>query len=223
MSSKEVLLKKISEAIIGGDENVAKETSLAAIKAGIPPFEIITKALSESLKVVGEKYEKKEFFYVDLQMAGLAASEVMKTIKPYIKAGEAKFVGTYVIGTVEGDIHDIGKDLVAAVLEAGGFNVIDLGVDVPAAKFVEAAQKYNADIVGSSAAMAAASKMPQKWIEDKLKEAGIRGKVKTMVGGIFVDQEWANEIGADAYGKDCFEALKKAEELMKKLKEERGK
>jgi methylmalonyl-CoA mutase cobalamin-binding domain/chain len=222
MSSKEVILQKIADAIIAGDENAATALAKEAVNVGVPPFDIIEKALQKALKVVGEKFEKKEYFFVDLQMSGLAAAEVVKTIKPYIKAGEAKYVGTYVIGTVEGDLHDIGKDLVAACLEAAGFKVIDLGVDVPTSKFVEAAVENKADIVGSSAAMAAASKEPQRWIEEALKKAGIRNKLKTMVGGIFVDQQWADEIGADAYGKDCFEAVKKAEELMQKLKEERG-
>ena len=219
--NREELLKRIIDAVISGDEDAAKASAKEAVEAGVPPFEAIVKGVCAGLTVVGQKFEAKEFFYPDLVVGADTAMEAIRVIKPYMKAGEATFKGTYVIGTVEGDLHDIGKSLVKTMLEASGFNIIDLGVDTPTPKFVEAVKKYNADIVGSSAVLAGGVKMKQKEIEEALREAGIRDRVKTMVGGVVTDESWAREIGADAWGEDCLDAAKKAEELMSKLKEER--
>jgi corrinoid protein of di/trimethylamine methyltransferase len=214
----EEILKRLADAVVSGDEDAAKASAKEAIEAGIPPFDIILKGVSAGLTVVGQKYESKEFFYPDLVVSADTAMRAIEIIKPHLRTEKAAYTGKFVIGTVEGDLHDIGKDLVKTMLEAGGFNVIDLGVDTPTSKFVEAAKKYNADIVGSSATLAGGTKMKQKEIEDALREAGIRDKIKTMVGGIVTDETWAREIGADAWGADCLDALKKAEELMKKKK-----
>jgi methylmalonyl-CoA mutase cobalamin-binding domain/chain len=220
--SKEEVLKRLADAVIAGDEDAAKASAKEAIDVGVPPFEAIMKGVCTGLTVVGQKFEALEFFYPDLVVSADTAMRAIDVIKPYMMAGGKKvdYTGTYVIGSVEGDMHDVGKDLVRAMLEAGGFSVIDLGVDVPAQKFVDAAIKNKADIVGSSATLAGGVKMKQKELEEALRKAGIRDKLKTMVGGIVTDDAWAKEINA-VYGADCLEALKKAEELMKKLKEER--
>jgi methanogenic corrinoid protein MtbC1 len=207
-------------AIVFGERDVAEALTKGAVDAGVNAYEIIN-AICEGLKVVGEKYEAKEFFIPDLVASADAAMTAKDIIKPRIKTEKMEFTGTYIIGTVEGDFHEIGKDLVVMMLEAGGFKVIDLGVDTPAKRFVEAAIQYNADIVGSSANIFGGIRIQQKEIEKALRNAGIRNKVKTMIGGILTDETWAREIGADAWGKDYIDALKKAKELMKKLKEER--
>jgi len=217
----EEILQKIADAIIAGDEDSVKTLVKKAIDDGIPPFDVIQKGVCNGLRVVGEKFEAKEFFYPDLVVAADVTMAAMSVIKPYLKAEKVAYTGTYVIGSVEGDLHDIGKDLVKAMLESGGFRVIDLGVDVPTPRFVEAAKENNADIVGSSATLAGGVKMKQKEIEEALTKAGIRDKIKTMIGGIVTDDAWAKEIGADAWGEDCLDALKKAQELMQKLSEER--
>jgi trimethylamine corrinoid protein len=219
----EEVFKKVSDAIMAGDEDAARVAAEEAINAGFPPFEVITRGIGDGLKTVGQKFEAKEAYYPDLVLSGETARITIDTVRPYLNIEKVAFAGTYVIGTVEGDLHDIGKCLVATMLKAGGFKVVNLGVDIPPSKFVEAAKKYNADVVGSSAALAGGTKMKQKEIEQALREAGIREKIKTMVGGIVTDETWAREIGADAWGEDCLDALKKAEELMKKLKEERKK
>ena len=219
--SKEEVLKRLADAIFSADENAAVTSANEAIDAGVPPFDVVMKGVCAGLTYVGQKFEAKEMFYPDLVVSADTAMKAINVVKPHMKAEAVGYTGTYVIGGVEGDLHDIGKDLVKTMLEAGGFNVIDLGVDVPAQKFVEAAKKYNADIVGSSATLAGVVKMEQKKIEETLRGARIRDKMKTMVGGLITDEAWAREIGADAWGENCLDALKKAEELMKKLKQER--
>ncbi|MEM2969545.1 MAG: cobalamin-dependent protein [Candidatus Bathyarchaeia archaeon] len=225
MRSSEELFKKEAEAVEIGDVDVAVAVAREAMDAGVSPFEFLMKGICAGLANVGKKFEAKEYFYPDLVCAADTTMEVLKIIKPYFKSsvGSSEKKGTFIIGSVEGDLHDIGKDLVKTVLEASGWTVIDLGVDVPASKFVEAAKNYNADIVGSSVGLGGALKYAQKQIEEGLKEAGLRSNVKTMIGGAFADQAWADEIGADAYGKDCFDALRKAEDLLIKLKEEKTK
>jgi corrinoid protein of di/trimethylamine methyltransferase len=219
---REELFKRIAEFIISGDEDAARASAKEAMEAGVPPLEAIKEGVSAGLTVVGEKFGTKEFFYPDLVISAEAATAAISIIHSFMKADEAPSIGTYVIGTVEGDLHDIGKNLVKTMLEASGFKVIDLGINVPTPKFIEAAKEFNADIVGSSATIGAGGvRLKQKEIEEALREAGIRDKMKTMVGGIITSEWWAGEIGADAWGEDCVDAAKKAEDLMKKLKEER--
>lgn len=222
--SKEEILGRIADAVISGDEDAAKASANKAIEAGVPPLDAIVYGVCAGLNVVGKKYEAKEYFYPDLVVSADTAMSAIGVIKSHKKEGQAtSYIGKYVLGSVEGDLHDIGKDLVKTMLEASGFEVIDLGIDVPSSKFVEAVKMHNADIVGSSATLAGGIKMKQKEIEAALREAGVRDKVKTMIGGIVTDETWAKEIGADSWGENCLDAARKAEELMKKIKEERKK
>lgn len=221
----EEYFKEIADLVEIGDIDASAAVSKKAMEAGVPPFDFLMKGICAGLATVGKKFDAKEYFYPDLVCAADATMTALGVVKPYMQSGVGKAdnAGTFVIGSVEGDLHDIGKDLVKTIFEASGFKVIDLGVDVPVSKFVEAAKEYDADIVGSSLGLGGAPKYGQKGIEDALKEAGLRDKVKTMIGGAFTDEEWSREIGADAWGRDCFDALKKAEELVKKLREERKK
>ena len=217
--SKEENLKQLVDAIVNGDEDATKASAQKLMDSGMDPMEAIMKGVCVGLNIVGEKYEAKEYFYPDLICGADAAMVAMSIIKPHIKKGAAEFKGTFVIGSVEGDLHDIGKGLVAAMLEANGFNVIDLGVDIPATRFAEAVNQHNADIVGSSATLSGGVKMEQKRIQEELVAAGIRDKIGYIIGGVVSDAQWAKTIGADAYGKDCVEAVKISLELMQRLRE----
>ena len=217
--SKAENLKKLADAIVSGDETAAKTSAQKLMDSGVDPLEAILKGVTEGLNIVGKKYEAKEYFYPDLVCGADAALTAMNVIKPHIKRGTMEYRGTFVIGTVEGDLHDIGKGLVGAMLEANGFNVVDIGVNVPAAKFGEAVKKYNANLVGSSATLSGGVKMEQKKIQEQLVAAGVRNKIGYVIGGVVADSEWARVIGADAYGKDCVEAVRICLELMQKLRE----
>jgi len=217
--SKEEILKRLVDAVINGDEDAAKTSAQKLMDSGVDPMEAIMKGVCEGLNIVGQKYEAKEYFYPDLVCGADAAMVAMNVIKPHMKKEKAEFKGTFVIGTVEGDLHDIGKGLVATMVEANGFRVIDLGVDIPATRFAEAVKQHNANIVGASATLAGGVKMEQKKIQEELVAAGIRDKIGYIIGGVVSDAQWAKTIGADAYGKDCVEAVKISLELMQKLKE----
>jgi len=217
--SKKEVLKRLADAIVNGDENAAKTSAEEAIASRVDPLELIVEGVNGGLDIVGKKYEAKEYFYPDLVCGADAAIVAMTVIKPHIKKGAMEYKGTFVIGTVEGDLHDIGKGLVATMLEANGFSMIDLGVDVPAVKFAEAAKQHKANIIGASATLSGGVKMEQKKIQEELVAAGIRDKIGYIIGGVVSDAGWAKTIGADAYGKDCVEAVKISVELIQKLKE----
>ena len=221
--SKEEILKRLADFIVDGDEDGAKEAAEEAMSAGIDPIEAIKGGVVTGLNVVGEKYQAKTYFYPDLICGADATMVALSIIRPHIKKGTTGFKGKFVLGTVAGDLHDIGKGLVAAMLEANGFEVFDLGVDNPVSKFIEAAKKYNADIVGASATLSGGVKMEMKKIADALVAAGIKDKIGYMIGGVITDDKFAATIGADARGEDCVEAVKKAVEVMEKVKNKRGK
>ncbi|MCS7116358.1 MAG: corrinoid protein [Nitrososphaerota archaeon] len=194
------------------EESYVLQTVQRAIESNVDPLEIMD-AVKRGLDVVGEKYERMEYFLMDLVVAGKVASEVLKLIKPLLMRVTSKPRGKVVIGTVAGDVHDIGKNLVIAMLASAGYEVIDLGVDVPAEKFVEAVRNEKPDIVAMSALLTITLDEQKKVIE-ALKSAGLRDKVKVMVGGRPVTPEFAKEIGADGYGKDAIEAVKVANTLL---------
>lgn len=155
---------------------------------------------------VGEKYERKEYFLAELIMAGEVAEKGMKVLEPHLKGGGAKMVGKVIIGTVKGDLHDIGKNIVAMLLSAAGFEIIDLGVDVPPGKFVEAVREYNPDIVGMSALLTTTVAEMENAIK-ALKEAGLRDRVRVIIGGAPVTREFAEKIGADAAARNAIEGV----------------
>jgi len=215
--NKEETLRKLRDLIIEGDAEGAKNISKQALNMGIDPVEAIKEGLVKALDVVGEKWRKLEIFLPHVMLAVDAMKAAMEILKPKIVAEKMDEMrtGTVVIGTVQGDIHDIGKTLVATMLEVSGFEVHDLGIDVPPMDFVDRANVVKADIIAMSALMA--TSMP--YFEDVigiLKHTGVREKYKVMVGGGPVTREYANEIGADAYGKDAEEASRIALKLMGK-------
>ncbi|MEM2850746.1 MAG: corrinoid protein [Candidatus Bathyarchaeia archaeon] len=215
MSTKQGILNELMIAIweLRSPEEVKRLTQ-EALKAGIPPHEIITQGLAKGLDVVGAKYEEKEYFIADLVYAASLMKEAMTILEPLLQTEKAEGAGVFVIGTVRGDLHDIGKNIVAAMLRSGGFTVYDLGIDVPAEAFVEKVKEVNADILGLSSLLT--STMPQvSEVLNVLKEKGIRSRVKVMVGGRPVTEDFVKEVGADAYAKDAIDAVRKARELMK--------
>jgi len=209
------LEKIIESAVLSFDPDKLDEAVEKSLKIRYSALDIIN-ALTSALKVVGDKFEKGEIFLVQLIVAGEASKSVTsKYLEPLIKetGGRRETLGRVLIGTVAGDIHEIGKNIVASMLTAAGFEVIDLGTDVPVEKFVEAVKKYEPDILGLSALLTTTMHV-QKEVIEALKKADLRKKVKVIVGGSPVTKDWAEEIGADGYAENTVEAVKLAKKLV---------
>jgi len=212
------ILDEIKEYMVKLDSDMVPNLVKKALKQGFKPVEILN-ALTDGIRIVGDLYEKGEYFVSDLLMSAEIFKEAMALLEPLIlKESAGETIARVVIGTVEGDIHDIGKNLVITMLKVNGFDVIDLGVDVPSQKFVDAVKQYKPDIVGMSALLTT-TMWKMKEVIDALKREGLRDKVKIIVGGAVITEEFAKEIGADAYAKDAVTAVK----VCKKLAEEQRK
>nr|WP_216585159.1 corrinoid protein [Methanotorris igneus] len=211
------ILNELSESVVNLDENRALKAANEALKAGIPAHIAIMDGLCKGMKIVGDKYEKKEYFVPEVLIASNVMNKAIDVLKPHVKLDKDDIPAKVVIGVVEGDIHEIGKNIVAMMLEAGGFEVHDLGRNVPCEKFVDYAIEINADIIVMSTMMTTTMYNMKKVI-DVLKERGVRDKFIVMIGGGPVSSAFAKEIGADAYTDNANEALKVAKELYKKRK-----
>jgi 5-methyltetrahydrofolate--homocysteine methyltransferase len=205
-------LQAITETLIAGDGEKLQELVQAAVDAGVPANEILQKALIVGMDIVGEKMETGDMFIPEVLMSARAMSISVEILKPLLTAGEAVSAGKVVIGTVKGDLHDIGKNLVVMMMESAGFEVIDLGVDVDPAKFVAAIKENKPNIVGLSALLTTTMPMMRKSIES-IEESGLRGGLKIIVGGAPVNQAFADEIGADGYAPDAGSASKMAKAM----------
>ena len=216
MASKEAIIAKAKEAITEFDEELAAEAAGEALAAGIDPVELIEKGFTAGMKEVGELFDQGTLFLPHMLAAAEAMTAGINVIKPEMerRKSQVKNLGTIIIGTIEGDIHSIGKDIVASMLSIAGFSVVDLGRDVPIKNFVEKAKEIKPQIIASSALMTT-TMVHQIQIEEQLKEAGIRDKVKTMVGGAPVTQDWADKIGADLYGENANDAVTKIKSALK--------
>jgi corrinoid protein of di/trimethylamine methyltransferase len=203
---KEEIFKNLAKCVVDGDEEGARRWAEEAIKAGIDAYEAIMNGLAEGMKVVSELYEKGEYYVPEVLLSASAMTAAVEILKPHIKVEKAEKPITIVLGVVEGDIHDIGKNLVKIMLESAGFKVIDLGRDVPLSKFVEEAKKHNADVIAMSALMTTTMPGMKKVIELLIKE-GYRDKVKTIIGGAPTSLDYAKSIGADAWAKDASAAV----------------
>jgi len=204
--SKQEVLARLRDCIVNLDIDGVKKAAKEALDVGITPYEAIMDGMAKGMEIVGQKYEAGEYFLAELIMAGETMKEGLSVLEPYMKAGDMKHIGRVVIGTVEGDLHDIGKNVVITLLTASGFEVIDLGVDVSAEKFVEAVKQYKPDIVAMSALLTTTMVNMAKVIK-ALEQAGLRDKVKVIVGGAPLTEEYARQIGADAYGRDAVEGV----------------
>uniref|UniRef100_A0A7C5XLK5 Cobalamin-binding protein n=1 Tax=Ignisphaera aggregans TaxID=334771 RepID=A0A7C5XLK5_9CREN len=195
-------------AVVDLDEVKAVELTKKRLESGEDPLKILDD-LTKAANVIGEKYERGEFFIADLVMAGEILKEISDIVRPKLRElGRVReAVGRFVIGTVEGDIHDIGKNIVITMAEAAGFEVIDLGVDVSPSKFVEAIQKYNPDIVGMSCLITVGIESMKKTV-DAIKEAGLRDRVKIIIGGGRVDQYACEYVDADAWTNSAAEGIR---------------
>jgi len=207
-------LKGLAESIIGGNMAKAKELTQSAVQEGVEPGKILGEGLIAGMNVVGDKFKKNEFYVPEVLIAARAMHAGMDILKPILAKSGVKPVATVVVGTVKGDLHDIGKNLVVMMLEGAGFDVVDAGVDVDAEKFASAIQEKSAKLLGMSALLT--TTMPSmKTTIDVLQTKGLKDKVKIMVGGAPLTQEYADEIGADGYAPDAASAVDKAKELLR--------
>ena len=208
------LLEKLDAAVENYDEDAAKAAAQEAIQKDMDPAVAIKNGLMKGLLNIGNKWAKGEAFITEVMLAANAFKAGLDILEPKLtrQGKQLETTGKVVIGTVQGDIHDIGKSIVAAMLKATGFEVQDLGVDVPSEKFIEAVEKHQPHIVGMSALLTT-SMLEQRKVIDALREAGLRDHVKIIVGGAPVTKAWSEEIGADAYGEDAFEAVNKVKQL----------
>ncbi|MFQ5710237.1 MAG: B12-binding domain-containing protein [Candidatus Geothermarchaeales archaeon] len=212
----EEVFDELKSAITNFDVDKVVEAAKKSVSLDIDPLEAIERGLSSGLREVGERFEDGELFLIHIVAAAEAAQKAMKEVfEPQLlkQKKTRKSLGKVVIGTVKGDIHDIGKTIVASMLSASGFDVYDIGKDVPSEEFVERAKEMDANIVAASALLSTALPV-QREIVEALRKAGMREKVKVMVGGGPVTQEWAEEIGADGYGSNAVEAVKVAKRLL---------
>ena len=199
------ILVEMSEFLQKGRAKNVKELVAKAIEEGIEPGVILADGLLSGMSVIGEKFKKNEVFVPEVLVAARAMNAGIELLRPYLIASGVEPKGTVVIGTVKGDLHDIGKNIVKMMLEGKGLNVIDLGVDVAAETFVEKAKEHNADIICCSALLTTTMNEMETVVE-KAKEAGIRDQVKIMIGGAPVSQEFCDKIGADCYTVDAASA-----------------
>ncbi len=207
------LLKQLALALQNGDHQQSGELTAKAIADGIPPKQILDDGLIAGMQVVGERFAVREIFLPEVLLAARAMYAGLDQLKPLLMAGDLPSAGKVVIGTVQGDLHDLGKNLVVIMLKGAGYEVIDLGKDVSAEQFVEAAHKEQAAVIGMSALLT--TTMPvMKQVVDLLNEKGWGGSIKTIVGGAPVTDEWAREIGADAYAYDATKAVQSIKELV---------
>ena len=208
------VMKTIAESLAGLDDSTLKATLEKAIEEGISVEKIIRDGIGKGMEDVGLRYENGEFFLSELIMAATLMKECMETIKPLLKVEDAKTsAGKVIIGTVAGDLHDIGKNIVIAMLESAGFQVTDLGVDVSPQKFVDAIKEQKPDIISMSVLLSATVDKIKETIE-ALEFVGIRDTVKVLVGGRALDNRLAREMGAYAYGDDAWDAVRKAKILL---------
>ncbi|KXS41067.1 methylmalonyl-CoA mutase C-terminal domain-containing protein/methyltransferase cognate corrinoid proteins [Candidatus Frackibacter sp. WG12] len=205
--------EEIAEAVISGEVEKVGELAQDLVDEGVKPSEIIKEGLVAGMDVVGARFKANEMFVPEVLISAKSMHAGMDVVKPLLAEGESSSAGTVVIGTVEGDLHDIGKNLVAMMLEGAGFEVVDLGVDLSAEEFVDAVKEHNPEVLGLSALLTTTMPAMQNTIE-ALEEAGVRDQVKIMVGGAPVTEDFANEIGADAYASDGSASTELAREFV---------
>jgi methylmalonyl-CoA mutase cobalamin-binding domain/chain len=205
-------LQPLHDAILTGDAKTARSTTEAALAAGADPMKLVQETMMPAMDEVGRRFERNEYFVPELLLAARAMKGCLELIRPLLAAGGIEPAGRVAIGTVKGDLQDIGKNLVAAMLEGGGYEVIDLGVNVDPSKFVAAVKEKNARIVAMSALLTTTMPAMKTTIE-ALEKAGVRGSVKVMVGGAPVTESYAKEIGADGFSKSAAGAVEAARAL----------
>jgi len=214
------LNERLKEFVISGKEEDAEKTAIEILKAGADPLEVVEKTLSSAMKLVGEKFERGEYFVPELLCAAAATEVAVRVLTGEMKEEskeklKARKIGKVIIGTVSGDIHDIGKNILALLLEANGFDIYDLGRDVDSMKFIEKGTEVQADIIALSALMTT-TRPAQKEVIEFLNEMGLRGEYIVMVGGAPTSKEWADQIGADGWAETAEQGVRLAQTLIRK-------
>jgi 5-methyltetrahydrofolate--homocysteine methyltransferase len=209
------ILNQIAESLMKGKANDVKALVEQALTAGEAPAKVLNEGLLKGMGVIGERFKKNEVYVPEVLIAARAMKAGMQILQPKLSAAGVQAIGIAVLGTVKGDLHDIGKNLVGMMLEGAGLKVIDLGIDVPPEKFVTAARDNNAQVVGISALLTT-TMTNMKAVVDAVKASDIAGKAKVMIGGAPVTQAFCDEIGADGYAPDAASAADLAKALLKK-------
>jgi 5-methyltetrahydrofolate--homocysteine methyltransferase len=205
-------LTDLRTAVIEGDSSASTSAARHALEAGVPPLQLITEGISPAMAEVGRLFEEGDYFVPELLMSARATKEIFQILRPLLAETGEKPTAHVLLGTVQGDLHDIGKNLVAAMLEGGGFQVTDLGADVSPEKFVDAVRNNPVHIVGLSALLTTTMPAMKSTIE-AFRAAGLRDKVKIMIGGAPVTQNYADSIGADGYGENAAASVALARRL----------
>ena len=208
-------LQKLYDAILNGDAKAAVAATQEALAAQTDPLDLVSKAMVPAMDEVGKRFECEEYFVPELLISARAMKGALALLRPLLAAQGAQPVGRVAIGTVKGDLHDIGKNLIASMLEGGGFEIIDLGADVAPERFVQAVKEKNANVVCLSALLTVTMPSMKTTIE-ALKAAGVRDRVKVLIGGAPVTQQYADEIGADGYGSSASSAVPLARKALGK-------
>jgi corrinoid protein of di/trimethylamine methyltransferase len=206
-------LQPLYQAILDGDQKEAVTITQAAIDAGMDPDEVVKKYMISAMDEVGRRFENNEFFVPELLIAARAMKSSLGLLRPLLVESGVQSVGSVAVGTVKGDLHDIGKNLVAAMMEGAGFDVFDLGVDVSAEQFVEAVTEQKVQVICLSALLTTTMANMPATIE-ALTEAGVRDQVKVLIGGAPITQKFADDIGADGYGDNASAAVTQARQLI---------
>ena len=207
------ILKEIEENIIKGKFKETEGLTKSALDQGKGPNEIIQEGLSKGIAEVGRRFKNDEYFLPEVMICAKAMNTALSVLKPLFTNEKKETIGSFLIGTVEGDLHDIGKNLVSMIMEASGFKVYDLGMNIKPDVFVQEIKDKSPDIVGLSALLSTTMPMQEETIR-AFEKAGIREKIKVLVGGAPVDQNWADKIGADCYAEDAVECVEKSKALL---------
>jgi corrinoid protein of di/trimethylamine methyltransferase len=207
------LFEKMAEALIAGKQDEVKKLTQDALDHGAAAKQILDKGLLAGMDVVGQRFKAGDMFIPEVLLCARCMHGAMDILKALLSEADAAGAGTYVIGTVEGDLHDIGKNLVSMMLQGAGFKVVDLGTNITSQQFVDAVKEHKPKVLGMSALLTTTMPKMEETIA-ALKEAGIRDQVKIMAGGAPVTQDFVNKIGADAYGANAASAVEKAKELI---------
>ena len=206
-------LKEIGENLINGQAPKVRELTQAALDKGIEIEKILNEGLIAGMMEVGERFKRREIYLPEVLFAARAMKAGMEVLEPLLLSAGAQPIGKIILGTVKGDVHDVGKNLVGIMLKGAGFEVIDLGVDIAPEKFIDAAKEQGARLIGMSALLGTTIPVMKSTIE-ALEAAGLKGQIRTMIGGAIVSQSYADKIGADGYAPDAASAVDKAKELL---------
>jgi len=207
MSDNQAILDKLSEAIVELDIDSIVELCKSAIEDGIQPYDIVINGMAKGMEIVGQKYEDGEYYLAELIMAGETMKEGMTFLEPHLAESDMKKAGTIIVGTVKGDLHDIGKNVFVSLLKAQNYEVIDLGVDISPKQFIEAVKEHKPNLLAMSALLTT-TMVEMENVVKQLKEAGLRDSVKIIIGGAPLNQKYATGIGADAAATDAVEGIR---------------